>query len=154
MAACKFDMNFMYVLAGWEGSASDAHVLQSALTHSRDPFVIPRGKYYVAGAGYTHSPSFMAPYRGNIIERCFGVLKAGFPILKTTLEYLMSTQVKIMLACCILHNFIKMSGEDDMVEFDRSSTSGADTVTPSLIEVSIVDEGRVLLNVTPHERNE
>ncbi|XP_058114233.1 uncharacterized protein LOC131257354 [Magnolia sinica] len=43
MAACTFDMKFVYVLARWEGSASDARVLQSALTFSHDRFTIPYG---------------------------------------------------------------------------------------------------------------
>lgn len=31
LAACSFDMKFHYVLAGWEGSAPDFWVLDSAL---------------------------------------------------------------------------------------------------------------------------
>ncbi|KAM1212395.1 hypothetical protein ACFX2G_004030 [Malus domestica] len=31
MAACAFDLKFLYVLAGWEGSASDLQVLNSTL---------------------------------------------------------------------------------------------------------------------------
>ena len=31
MLACDFDLNFVYVSTGWEGSASDAGVLRSAI---------------------------------------------------------------------------------------------------------------------------
>lgn len=31
MAACDFNINFVYVSAGWEGSTSDAGVLKSAI---------------------------------------------------------------------------------------------------------------------------
>ena len=31
MCACNFDMRFMYVHAGWEGSAHDSRVMQEAL---------------------------------------------------------------------------------------------------------------------------
>ena len=31
LAMCDFDMLFRYVYAGWEGSASDAHVLSNAV---------------------------------------------------------------------------------------------------------------------------
>lgn len=34
LAACSFDLKFTYVLAGWEGSASDSRVLASALSRS------------------------------------------------------------------------------------------------------------------------
>eukprot|EP00268_Persea_americana_P050492 TRINITY_DN5491_c0_g2_i3.p1 TRINITY_DN5491_c0_g2~~TRINITY_DN5491_c0_g2_i3.p1 ORF type:complete len:333 (+),score=26.73 TRINITY_DN5491_c0_g2_i3:609-1607(+) len=34
MAACGFDLHFQYVHPGWEGSATDARVLQSSLAHA------------------------------------------------------------------------------------------------------------------------
>lgn len=40
MAVCSFDSRFVYVLAGWEGSAADADVLQAAL---QDGFHVPAG---------------------------------------------------------------------------------------------------------------
>ncbi|CAN6454167.1 unnamed protein product [Victoria cruziana] len=40
------------------------------------------------------------------VERVFGVLKARFPILKNHVSYPISTQVKIVIATCVLHNFI------------------------------------------------
>jgi hypothetical protein len=33
MVACDFDLKFVWVHPGWEGSASDARVLQDALNH-------------------------------------------------------------------------------------------------------------------------
>ena len=42
MVACGFDLNFQYVLPGWEGSTTDARVLQNALSRP-DPLVVPRG---------------------------------------------------------------------------------------------------------------
>ena len=33
LAAVDFDIRFIYVLAGWEGSAHDSYVLQDALSH-------------------------------------------------------------------------------------------------------------------------
>jgi hypothetical protein len=42
-------MEFVYALTGWEGSASDAHVYEDALSKSLD---IPEGKYYLADAGF------------------------------------------------------------------------------------------------------
>ena len=61
LAACSFDLLFLYILAGWEGSANDGRVLQDALEKD---FHVPDGKYYLADAGYGNTPRFLVPYRG------------------------------------------------------------------------------------------
>ena len=42
MGLCSFDHKFQYVLAGWEGSTANSHVLASALSRS-DQLVVPLG---------------------------------------------------------------------------------------------------------------
>ncbi|XP_020250663.1 uncharacterized protein LOC109828037 isoform X2 [Asparagus officinalis] len=42
LAACTFDLKFTYVLAGWEGSASDSRVLNNALIR-QDKLFVPQG---------------------------------------------------------------------------------------------------------------
>lgn len=44
MVACDFDNHFVHVSSGWEGSASDARVLQDALENN---FYVPEGKFYL-----------------------------------------------------------------------------------------------------------
>lgn len=61
LAACSFNHRFLYVMAGWEGSAHDGKVLQDALEKD---FIVPDGKYYLADAGYGLTPKFLVPYRG------------------------------------------------------------------------------------------
>jgi hypothetical protein len=62
MLACDFDLNFTFISSGWEGSATDARVLRSALLAG---FRVPKGKYYLVDGGiYANTPSFLAPYRG------------------------------------------------------------------------------------------
>ncbi|PIA42475.1 hypothetical protein AQUCO_02000133v1 [Aquilegia coerulea] len=134
LAACSFDLKFTYVLAGWEGTAHDQRVLDDALGRA-NPFVIPSGRYYLVDAGYTNQPGFLAPFRRtfyhvsehegripqnekelfnkrhsllrNSIERAFGVLKKRWPMLSTQSFYPYKIQVKIVLACFILHNHIR-----------------------------------------------
>uniref|UniRef100_A0A803QX69 DDE Tnp4 domain-containing protein n=1 Tax=Cannabis sativa TaxID=3483 RepID=A0A803QX69_CANSA len=53
----------------------------------------------------------------NVIERCFGVLKARFPILKQMPSYDLKIQKYIVIACCGIHNFIRTNAEKD-VYFD------------------------------------
>jgi hypothetical protein len=43
LAACNFDLEFMYVLSGWEGSAHDSKVLNDGLTR-RNGLKVPQGK--------------------------------------------------------------------------------------------------------------
>jgi hypothetical protein len=61
LAASSMDMLFLYVLPGWEGSASDSRVLEDARATS---FKVPHGRYYLADAGYGGSDVVMVPYRG------------------------------------------------------------------------------------------
>ena len=95
---------------------------------------IPLNMYYLVDFGYTNCPRFLAPYRGtryhlnlwrgntptdykelynlqhssarNTFEQAFGLLKKRWAILRTASFYEMKTQIRIINACCILHNFI------------------------------------------------
>ncbi|CAN0914689.1 Putative nuclease HARBI1 [Linum grandiflorum] len=100
------------------------------------------GKYYVVDFGYSNIPEFLAPYRGytahfqemrrrcgpkgreelfnyrhsslcNVIECCFGVLKKRFSILKNICSYSYRKQTLIVIACCAIHNYIRMHAVDD-----------------------------------------
>lgn len=44
LAVCNFDLEFIYVLSGWEGSAHDSKVLNDALTRRTNNFQVPEGK--------------------------------------------------------------------------------------------------------------
>jgi hypothetical protein len=134
LAVCNFDMQFVYVLPGWEGSAHDGRVLSDA--QSRYNFNTPKGKYWLGDAGYGNSEYVMAPYRGvryhlkeqrqadlkpnnakelfnlrhsllrNVIERIFGVVKRKFKILGVGTEYSVDTQIHLVLSLLGLYNFI------------------------------------------------
>ncbi|KAK2656258.1 hypothetical protein Ddye_009310 [Dipteronia dyeriana] len=101
------------------------------------------GYYYVVNSGYINMPGFLTPYRGeryhlhdyegperaprgpnelfnyrhsslrNVIERCFGVLKARFTVLKNMPNYKLRRQRLVPIACCVLHNFIRSQGRGD-----------------------------------------
>ncbi|XP_020262996.1 protein ALP1-like [Asparagus officinalis] len=135
LAACTPDKLFTYVLAGWEGSANDFRILQDALSRPQPHGLkVYDGKYYLCDAGYPTMPGFISPYRGvryhlkehsgktpknrrelfnlrhsslrSKIESAFGTLKNRFKILCAKPHYPFPTQVDIVLACTILHNFI------------------------------------------------
>lgn len=64
LAVCRFNLQFSYILAGWEGSAHDARVLADACGKKRGAFTVPRGRYYLGDAGYANSDKILSPYRG------------------------------------------------------------------------------------------
>jgi hypothetical protein len=141
LAVCDFKMNFLYVLAGWEGSASDGRVLADAKLKG---FQAPAGRYYVADAGYSNSNPTLVPYPKvrheqaqamqkpqnskelfnlrhsslrNVIERTFGVLQQRFTILqKAPRQYSIKTQVKLIYALTALHNFMNKHGYNPETE--------------------------------------
>ncbi|XP_026416764.1 uncharacterized protein LOC113312225 [Papaver somniferum] len=66
MAACNFDMQFIFVCAGWEGSAHDARILASVLANPSMKFPKPpKGKYNVVDAGYAQMDGYLGPYLSN-----------------------------------------------------------------------------------------
>jgi len=130
------------------------------------------GYYYAVDAGYPNIPGFLAPYRGeryhlndfrgrgritrkyalfnyrhsslrNVIERAFGVLKARFPILKSIPNYPLRRQRQIPLACCTLHNFIRMEDRADRLfteygtEDQQNLNENGATVTQEGFEVDM-----------------
>ena len=44
LAACSFDMQFQYVLAGWEGSVADSRILDAALERQNKLHVLEGNK--------------------------------------------------------------------------------------------------------------
>ncbi|XP_039115850.1 protein ALP1-like [Dioscorea cayenensis subsp. rotundata] len=167
------DLQFTYVLAGWEGSANDFTVLKDALarpqpeglkliegrrpstseliyyTNEQLTGVIIVGKYYLVDAGYTTMQGFIAPYRGvryhlkehsgrsptnpkelfnlrhsmlrSRVERAFAILKNLFKILTSHPFFPFRTQVKLVLACCILHNYIAGADPNDMLMHEETT---------------------------------
>ena len=103
------------------------------------------GQYFLVDAGFMNCEGFLAPYRGqryhlnewrsgyqpttpeelfnmkhssarNIIERCFGVLKMRWAILRSPPFYPIRTVNGIVMACCLLHNLIRREMAIDPME--------------------------------------
>ncbi|KAM0860738.1 hypothetical protein ACQ4PT_046348 [Festuca glaucescens] len=140
MIACDFDLNITAISCGWEGSATDARVLSSAILKG---FNLPDGKFYLVDGGYANTQKFLAPYRRtryhlkefghghrrpqnytelfnhrravlrNHVERDWGILKKRFPILHVGAFHPIRNQIKIPAAAAVFHNIIKMRGGDE-----------------------------------------
>ena len=122
------------------------------------------GKFYLADAGYPNVPGFLTPFRStryhlkefsranpintpqelynhrhsslrNIIERTFGILKQRFPILKHATSYQIMTQTRIVLACCILHNYITIEdGVPLEIETDEDDDDDSNAINVPILE--------------------
>ncbi|XP_061357670.1 protein ALP1-like [Gastrolobium bilobum] len=151
LGVCSRDMKFVYVLPGWEGSASDARVLRDAINR-RNGLKVPTGYYYLVDGGYTNGDGFLAPYREtryhlsewrhghvpatpqevfnkrhaqarNVIERTFGLLKMRWAILRSPSFYPVKTHNRIIIACCLLHNLIRREMDIDPLEIELGNMS-------------------------------
>lgn len=171
LAVCNFDMQFVYILAGWEGSAHDARVLSDA--QACQGFLTPRGKYWLGDAGYGNSEFVMAPYRGvryhlkevrqadqrpqnaqelfnlrhsslrNVIERIFGVLKRQWQVLGGKgCEYSIESQVDLFCAIIGLYNFGKQCGEE-LFDSDDDAIQG---IRIGEEDVEVVGTGNAWMN--------
>ncbi|KAH6801262.1 nuclease HARBI1-like protein [Perilla frutescens var. hirtella] len=155
LAACNFDLQFIYVLSGWEGSAHDSKLLSDALSRTNG-LQVPQG-YFLVDCGFANRRQFLAPLHGiryhlkdfggqgrhprnaselfnlrhaslrNVIERTFGVFKSRFTIFKTAHPFPFQIQAELVLACAGLHNFLRKECRSDEfpVEYE-----GDQDVTP------------------------
>ncbi|VVB13716.1 unnamed protein product [Arabis nemorensis] len=63
LAACTFDLQFIFVSAGWEGSVEDSRILRAVLDDPNQNFPqAPKGKYYLVDRDYRNTEGFVAPY--------------------------------------------------------------------------------------------
>lgn len=57
LGVCSYDMQFLYVLLGWEGSASDSRVLRDAISRP-NRLRVPMGSYYLVDVGILMGRAF------------------------------------------------------------------------------------------------
>ncbi|KAM3203768.1 protein WVD2-like 7 [Capsicum annuum] len=147
LGVCNRNLNFTYVLPGWEGSAADGRVLQDAIVR-HNGLKIPQGNYYLCDGGYRNGKGFLSPYRGyrywlrdwqgdnppprcreelfnmkhararNVIEGAFSLLKGHWGILRSSSWYSVKVHNRIISACCLIHNFIRREMEVDPLDMN------------------------------------
>ncbi|GJW89786.1 ALP1-like protein [Tanacetum coccineum] len=80
----------------------------------------------------------------NVIERCFGLLKGHWKILASPSFFPIATQVRIILACCLLHNLIRKYMRVDpqeLVQNEEDEIDGEQLVEEAcLSHISPTDE--------------
>ncbi|XP_042047401.1 uncharacterized protein LOC121793462 [Salvia splendens] len=120
-------------------------VLRDAVTQEGG-LKVPQGCYYLCDNGYANSNGFLTPYKGvryhlkewgpgnaapqiqkelfnmrhmkarNLIERAFAVLKMSWGILRCASYYPIKTQIRIILACFLLHEGTEWKASEDYVK--------------------------------------
>ena len=60
LVACDFQMCFLHIQSGWEGSVADSQMFHNA--HFTD-FHIPIGEHYLANAGFLACDVLLVPYQ-------------------------------------------------------------------------------------------
>lgn len=104
------------------------------------------GTYYLCDNGYANSEGFLTPYKGvryhlkewgpnctlpqnpvemfnmrhtkarNVIERAFGIMKMRWGILRSPSYYPVKVQNRLIMACFMIHNFIRKEMIHDPIE--------------------------------------
>nr|GLL33611.1 uncharacterized protein LOC109154905 [Ipomoea trifida] len=176
LAACNFDLEFIYVLSGWEGSAHDSKLLSDSLSR-RNGLKVPQRKYFLVDCGFPNRQQFLAPYRGvryhlqdfvgqgrdpendvelfnlrhaslrNVIERIFGIFKSRFTIFKSAPPFPYKTQAELVLACAGLHNFLRKECRSDEFPIELDSDE-----SPSPLPMNDVDNFEQLFETQEQQR--
>lgn len=123
------------------------------------------GCYYLCDNGYANAEGFLTPYRRtryhiddwarssigpqnykeyfnskhcrarNVIERAFGLLKRRWAVLRSPTFYSLKVQNYMILACILLHNFIRSEMPEDPLEVvDDNASSGTEDIEQEYID--------------------
>lgn len=128
-ATCNAEEIFTSVDCQWPGSVHDSRILKNSniyniLKNSAEECVL------LGDDGYSISPWIMTPWRNPttqqqqnynnifcrervIIERCFGQLKARFPVLQYKVRSTLEKIPPTIIACVVLHNIAKHLHDED-----------------------------------------
>ncbi|KAJ3686380.1 hypothetical protein LUZ61_015544 [Rhynchospora tenuis] len=164
IAVVDFNGNFRAVVVGWEGSTHDSLVLRRTIdagfTVPKGRYYLvdggyantqqflapycgktyhlaqfqqrrPRNRYENAEELHNHRHAQLR----NVVEKAFGILKGRFRILRDMHRYKYSFQTNLVIAYCVLHNFINRH-QRVQVDFEEDATSSdgsddPDTDVPS-----------------------
>ncbi|KAK4322217.1 hypothetical protein Pmani_007015 [Petrolisthes manimaculis] len=125
-AVCDDNLRFLDVIAGWPGSVHDARVFRnSPLYELLEAGNVNDDHHLLGDSAYALTQYIMVPFRDNghlteeqvnyntrhssarmAIERSFGLLKSKFRRLHYLDMRLLDKIPLLIMACCVLHNFI------------------------------------------------
>ena len=133
-AVCDDKLRFLDVCAGWPGSVADARVFRNCpLREILEGGDLIGENHLLGDSAYGLAPYMMVPFRDNghlnyiqvnynrchssarvAIERAFGLLKSKFRRLQYLDMKLLQKIPLMIMATCVLHNFILMREKLDL----------------------------------------
>ncbi|KNE94258.1 hypothetical protein PSTG_12390 [Puccinia striiformis f. sp. tritici PST-78] len=123
LATVNFNFEFVFVLAGWEGSAHNTRVFNDATANGLN---IPQKKQRPSNKQELYNLRH-ASLR-NCVERIFGCLKRKFPILRSAPEVELRKQVRLVYVLCMLWNYMRCHETlENMMDDDENKTSQDNT---------------------------
>ncbi|XP_033759034.1 protein ANTAGONIST OF LIKE HETEROCHROMATIN PROTEIN 1-like [Pecten maximus] len=137
-AVCDHEMKFIDVYTGWPGSVHDSRVFKaSPLFNYLEQNGIVNDGHILGDSAYPLQNYLLTPYRDNghlnnyqkrynflqsscrsVIERTFALLKGKFRRLKYLDMHKIEKVPDVIMAACVLHNFIREHESSCEVESD------------------------------------
>lgn len=171
MAVADDDYCFSYIDVGCNGRVSDGGVFSHCdLSHALENNLLPEDHVLVADNAFPLKPYMMKPYGGNqltfeqkifnyrlsrarrIIENAFGILVSRYRIFERPLPFFPKKVVKIVKACCAMHNWARKT----KVPVQVATVDIEDTENGTLIEGSwreVTTDGLVPLTMSMQNRS-
>lgn len=137
--ACDSQMRCMDIVARWPGSAHDQTIFNnSALKEKFENGQFGNG-VLLGDSGYESKHYLFTPISNpstpaenlyneaqirtrNVIERCFGVCKNRFPVLRRQITLSLARVQAVIVACFVLHNIAIDSKESDFGDHHDSTS--------------------------------
>ena len=132
-AVCDANYKFWNISASWPGSVHDSRIFKNSALYQQ--FISGELNDYIllGDSGYALSPFLLTPINNPQtaaearynkhhtkprvkIEQTFGQLKKRFYCLSKTLLIPVHRVPKVILVCCILHNWAKVLNDPDFVD--------------------------------------
>ncbi|MFQ6663000.1 hypothetical protein Gotur_030674 [Gossypium turneri] len=139
LGVCTPDMQFVYVLPGWEGSVADGRVLRDAIS-SRHGLKVSH-----VVAGYTNCEEFLATFRGQRYH--LNEWRQGYqpstPEEFFNMKHASAHNNRIIIACCLLHNFIRTHMSINPIEAEVGEglpSNVVDDDEPNIVNIHPSDE--------------
>ena len=130
---------FTDIYVGWPGSVHDGRVWRNSPlkrkldevmenNYNNQDFIL-RNAHLLGDAAYARTTTMIPPFKDNgrlrhkhrrfnkrhsgtrmTVERCFGMAKGRFGTLRLLNHRSLKLQCEVIVACCILHNFVMLKG--------------------------------------------
>lgn len=143
---CDHNLKIRDLVVRWYGSAHDSRVFNNSRLMDRLEG-LTAGSWVLGDSGYPCLPFTLTPFlrpnshgqqayntahckARNVVERCIGVWKRRFPVIKYCLRVDLSRCPAIIIATAVLNNIAIDEGDPDFGEEDSENSANDEVVQP------------------------